>query len=346
MTNGGDGMAIETHPTRAEPAGRRPSARRARRVLRPWWLRPGVHVGVIGAVIGYILGHLLGNFLSSAYAAERAVRLQRRADRARLRVRHHRLAGKPGRVQRPGPADAGQAAAGRGQAGQPARSGCRSTSGTPSTTRWSASSTCYGMIAYFLTGGLFAMAIRSELLSPSYHLLGPDQYLMVVGEARHDDDDDDVLGHPRPVRPVLRPAADRVQAGRVPRLEALGFWLTPAAYVILLSAVLLGGFPTGWTGYEPLATQATQGGMDAYFFAFGLMGISMIPAKLQHDRHHHQLYRAPGQCRCLSAAKHRGMECEHLGGHPAGRAADLACRAEGVFRGRALEAPVGSPAGA
>ena len=44
-----------------------------------------------------------------------------------------------------------------------------------------------------------------------------------------------------------------------PRLEALGFWLTPAAYVILLSAVLFGGFPTGWTGYEPLATQATRG---------------------------------------------------------------------------------------
>src|SRR4029077_17603527 len=40
----------------------------------------------------------------------------------------------------------------------------------------------YGMIAYFLTGGLFAMAIRTELLSPSYHIMGPEQYLMVVGE--------------------------------------------------------------------------------------------------------------------------------------------------------------------
>jgi cytochrome c oxidase subunit I len=62
-----------------------------------------------------------------------------------------------------------------------------------------------------------------------------------------------------------------------PRLEALGFWLTPAAFVILLSAVWLGGFPTGWTGYAPLSTQATSG-MDAYFFAFGLMGLSMILA--------------------------------------------------------------------
>src|SRR6202043_799617 len=40
----------------------------------------------------------------------------------------------------------------------------------------------FGMIGYFLTGGLFAMAIRSELLSPTYHLIGPGQYLMVVGE--------------------------------------------------------------------------------------------------------------------------------------------------------------------
>jgi hypothetical protein len=37
------------------------------------------------------------------------------------------------------------------------------------------------------------------------------------------------------------------------------------------------------------------------------------------------------------------MEREHLGGHPAGRTADLACVAEGVLRGRALEAPVGFP---
>ena len=37
------------------------------------------------------------------------------------------------------------------------------------------------------------------------------------------------------------------------------------------------------------------------------------------------------------------MEREHLGGHPAGGTADLACCAEGVLRGRALEGPVGFP---
>jgi cytochrome c oxidase subunit 1 len=62
-----------------------------------------------------------------------------------------------------------------------------------------------------------------------------------------------------------------------PRIEALGFWLTPAAYVILLSGILFGGFPTGWTGYSPLNVQAGPG-MDAYAVAFSLMGISMILA--------------------------------------------------------------------
>jgi cytochrome c oxidase subunit 1 len=62
-----------------------------------------------------------------------------------------------------------------------------------------------------------------------------------------------------------------------PRIEALGFWLTPAAYVILLSGILFGGFPTGWTGYAPLNVQAASG-MDSYAVAFGLMGISMILA--------------------------------------------------------------------
>src|ERR1700751_5422252 len=61
-------MAIETHQDRVDPAGTGPPLGGPGGVLRPWWLRPGVHIGVIGAVIGYILGHLLGNFLSSDYA--------------------------------------------------------------------------------------------------------------------------------------------------------------------------------------------------------------------------------------------------------------------------------------
>ncbi len=122
----------------------------------------------------------------------------------------------------------------------------------------------FGMITYFLTGGLFAMAIRSELLSPTYHLMSSSAYLMVVGE--HGTMmmmmmSSVVLG---PFGQYFAPLMIGSKRMAFPRIEAIGFWLTPAAYVILLSGVLLGGFPTGWTGYAPLSLQAGPG-MDTYF---------------------------------------------------------------------------------
>src|SRR5487761_1139306 len=58
-------MAVETQPETAQPSGRGPAATGPG---KPWWMRPGIHTGVIGAAAGYLLGHLLGNFLSSGYA--------------------------------------------------------------------------------------------------------------------------------------------------------------------------------------------------------------------------------------------------------------------------------------
>ena len=59
-----------------------------------------------------------------------------------------------------------------------------------------------------------------------------------------------------------------------PRIEALTFWLLMAAGFILTSTIFFGGFPTGWTGYEPLNDQAVMG-MDSYICFFALVGISM-----------------------------------------------------------------------
>jgi cytochrome c oxidase subunit 1 len=47
-----------------------------------------------------------------------------------------------------------------------------------------------------------------------------------------------------------------------------------AAGFILMTTVFFGGFPTGWTGYEPLNVQANRG-MDSYIMFFALVGISM-----------------------------------------------------------------------
>jgi cytochrome c oxidase subunit 1 len=59
-----------------------------------------------------------------------------------------------------------------------------------------------------------------------------------------------------------------------PRIEALTFWLLMAAGFILVSTIFFGGFPTGWTGYEPLNDQAVMG-MDSYICFFALVGVSM-----------------------------------------------------------------------
>jgi cytochrome c oxidase subunit I len=267
-------MAIETQPERAEPVGRGPEVAGAG---RPWWLRPGAHTGLVGAVAGYFLGHWLGNFLGGDYARSAL------SDTNDVAIVLGYAFGVIGWLAGLGVFnDLGRLMLGRPMPEEPRLLG-KEEPGLGKYFRYTLDHKVvgiqylYGMIAYFLTGGLFAMAIRSELLSPTYHLLGPEQYLMVVGE--HSTMmmmmmSSVVLG---PFGQYFGPLLIGSKRVAFPRLEALGFWLTPAAYIILLSAVLMGGFPTGWTGYEPLGTQATQG-MDAYYFAFGLMGISMILA--------------------------------------------------------------------
>ena len=59
-----------------------------------------------------------------------------------------------------------------------------------------------------------------------------------------------------------------------PRLNALSYWTLFAAIPVLLSTVVLGGFPTGWTGYAPLAVQAAVG-MDAYCVTIIIFGLSI-----------------------------------------------------------------------
>jgi len=267
-------MAIEVQPERAEPARHRFEVVGAN---RPWWLRPGVLTGVIGAVAGYFLGHWLGNLLGGGYDRSSL------ADTNDVAIVLGYAFGVIGWLVGLGVFnDLFQMMLGRHLREESRLLSVREP-GLGRYFRYTLDHKVvgiqylFGMIVYFLTGGLFAMAIRSELLSPSYHLIGPQQYLMVVGE--HGTMmmmmmSSVILG---PFGQYFGPLLIGSKRVAFPRLEALGFWLTVPAYVILLSAVLMGGFPTGWTGYEPLATQATQG-EDAYFFAFGLMGISMILA--------------------------------------------------------------------
>ena len=135
----------------------------------------------------------------------------------------------------------------------------------------------FGMLIYFFTAGLLALAIRTELLSPTYHIWSPDTYIEIVGE--HGTMmmmmmTSVVLG---PFGNYVVPLMIGTKRVAFPRLEALSFWFTPISYFILLSGLWQGGFQSGWTGYAPLSVQ--QGvGQDTYILGFGLQGLSMVCA--------------------------------------------------------------------
>ncbi len=64
-----------------------------------------------------------------------------------------------------------------------------------------------------------------------------------------------------------------------PRLNAFAYWVSVPASVLLLMALVLGGFDTGWTGYPPLSARAPVG-MQMFFLGVFTAGWSSILGSL------------------------------------------------------------------
>ena len=271
-------MTVDVQPDKPQPGGREPGGRVPApgkpRPPRPWWRRPAVHTGVAGAVLGYLLGHWLGNLIASGYQQVQ------NAGQNDFAIILGYVLGTVGWLAGLGVFNDLL----RQMAGRPVHAAEEiedSSSGLARYFRYSLDHKVVGLqylvgtIAYFLTGGLLAMAIRTELLSPSDHVFTSATYIEIVGE--HGTMmmmmlSSIILG---PLGNYLMPLMIGSKRMAFPRIEALSFWLTPAAYIVLLSGLMFGGFPFGWTGYAPLSIEATQGA-DAYAVAFGLMGLSLI----------------------------------------------------------------------
>jgi cytochrome c oxidase subunit 1 len=265
-------MSIAEQPTQPQQPGGvdpgRPSP------IRTWWKRPAVHTALLGAVVGYLIGHWIG--VRAAGNEQQVVN----GDENDLALVLGYVFATLGWFAGLGVFNDVL----RQMTGRPSRdTETNDTTGVARYFRFTLDHKVIGvqylvgMIIYFCTAGLFAMAIRTELLSPTTHVFGPGTYIEIVGE--HGTMmmmlmTSVVLG---PFGNYLVPLMIGSKRTAFPRLSAVSFWLTPVAFIVLLSAVLWGGFPTGWTGYAPLSDQATQG-MDAYLVAFSLMGISMILA--------------------------------------------------------------------
>jgi cytochrome c oxidase subunit 1 len=131
-----------------------------------------------------------------------------------------------------------------------------------------------GIGLFFFIGGLNAMLIRFELLRPNMQAFPAGQYLTLVGihgSMMMGMMSSGILG---PFANYVVPLMIGARRMAFPRIEALTFWLLMAAGAILTTTIFFGGFPTGWTGYEPLNNQANSG-MDSYIVFFALVGISM-----------------------------------------------------------------------
>jgi cytochrome c oxidase subunit 1 len=131
-----------------------------------------------------------------------------------------------------------------------------------------------GIGLFFAIGGLNAMLIRFELLRPEPNVWPAGNYLTLVGmhgTMMMGMMTSGILG---PFANYLVPIMIGARRMAFPRIEALTFWLLMAAGTVLTTTIFFGGFPTGWTGYQPLNDQA-QTGMDSYIVFFALVGLSM-----------------------------------------------------------------------
>ncbi len=130
------------------------------------------------------------------------------------------------------------------------------------------------VLTLFLVGGAASWMIRLEQARSGAQVFTPATYNTIVGMhgivmiATTIIMVSAVFGNY--IVPIMIGANDMA----FPRLNALSFWTLFTAVPVLLSTIALGGFPTGWTGYAPLADQAAVG-MDAYCFTIIVAGISI-----------------------------------------------------------------------
>lgn len=148
----------------------------------------------------------------------------------------------------------------------------------------------YTIVALLLIsiGGLFALIFRTELAASGLQFLnvemslfgqnGPQLYntlmslhgmIMIISILLG------VAGIINYVVPLLLGAQDMA----FPRMNAFSFWIAVPAAVLLLSALFLGGFDTGWTGYPPLSAKAPVG-MQMFFLGVFTAGWSSILGSL------------------------------------------------------------------
>jgi cytochrome c oxidase subunit 1 len=136
------------------------------------------------------------------------------------------------------------------------------------------------VLVLFFVGSLGAFMIRLEQSRPGAIFFTPSTYNTIVGMHGILMIAATIIMVSGPFGNFVLPIMIGARDMAFPRLNALSFWLLFSALPIFFSTLFLGGFPTGWTGYAPLAVQELTPGMDAYCFMIIVFAMSITVAAL------------------------------------------------------------------
>jgi cytochrome c oxidase subunit I len=133
------------------------------------------------------------------------------------------------------------------------------------------------VLVSFFIGGVFALLIRTELLTPGGTIMTAEQYnqvftlhgaimvfLVIIPSIPA------ALGNF--ILPIMLGAKDVA----FPRLNLFSYWLWMFGAVFALISLGMGGFDTGWTFYTPYSTTTSTGGVIPILTAVFILGFSSI----------------------------------------------------------------------
>ena len=150
------------------------------------------------------------------------------------------------------------------------------------------------VLASFFVGGVFALLLRTELLTPGRTIVSADTYnqfftlhgaimvfLVIIPSIPA------ALGNF--ILPIMLGAKDVA----FPKLNLFSFYLWIGGALFTLYSLAAGGFDTGWTFYTPYSTTTTTGGVIPVLTGVFILGFSSIFTGLNFIVTVHKL-RPPG----------------------------------------------------
>ncbi len=136
-------------------------------------------------------------------------------------------------------------------------------------------------VQYTVTGvlllifaGTLALIFRVELAAPGMEFIDTSQFNTLIGAHGIIMIASILLGiggMSNYLVPLMIGASDMA----FPRLNAWAFWITVPGALLVVAAMFIGGWNTGWTGYPPLSAQAPLG-VQYFFLGVFFIGLSSI----------------------------------------------------------------------